>query len=231
MPSYHGILFDLDHTLWDFETNSSDTLRTLYATYDLGKKTTLTPEEFCQTFSRVNTALWDQYDRGEIQRDVLRTQRFHRVLQAAGIDDYALSVSFSADYLRDSPRKGNLMPGSLEILEYLSPKYPLYIITNGFDEVQEIKMRSSGIHEYFKKVFSSERIGHKKPSREIFDHALTEIGFNARQTMMVGDNLTTDIGGARNASMDHIFYNPLKIPHGENVMWEIHHLSEIKNIL
>ena len=231
MPSYHGIFFDLDHTLWDFETNSGEALRELYSKYELSDRTKFNADEFCETFSKVNTALWDQYDRGEIHRDILRTQRFHRVLTAAGIDDYEMSVNFSADYLRDSPRKGGLMPGTLEILEYLSPKYPLYIITNGFDEVQEIKMRSAGIHGYFKKIFSSERVGHKKPSREIFEHALSEIGSTAKQTVMIGDNLTTDIGGARNAGIDHIFYNPHKVVHQETVTWEIHHLSEIQNIL
>jgi YjjG family noncanonical pyrimidine nucleotidase len=231
MPLYECIFFDLDHTLWDFETNSGEALAELYKHYELEKKSAASPAEFSKTFTKINTGLWDRYDRGELHRDVLRNERFHLVLSAIGINDYEMSLRFSGDYLNLSPKKKNVMPGAIETLDYLVARYPLYIITNGFDEVQLIKMTSAGIHHYFKKIFSSEKIGHKKPSREIFEHALSANSFRVEQAVMIGDNLLTDMQGARNARMDHVFFNPNHVAHQDPVTYEIHHLSELKNIL
>jgi YjjG family noncanonical pyrimidine nucleotidase len=231
MPPYQCVLFDLDHTLWDYETNSAEALRELYDRYELEKLGAETQTSFLRTFSRINAELWDQYDRGEIHRDVLRTGRFHRVLCRSGVDDYEMSLRFSADYLAESPLKKGVMPGAVEILRYLSSKYPLYIITNGFDEIQYTKMSSAGITDFFSAVFTSEKVGHKKPSREIFDHAITSRGHSAAHAIMVGDNLLTDIKGAQNAEIDHVYFNPLRISHQETVTHEIAHLSELRNIL
>ncbi|MDZ7645996.1 MAG: HAD-IA family hydrolase [Cytophagales bacterium] len=105
------------------------------------------------------------------------------------------------------------------------------IVTNGFDEIQSTKMASSGITSYFKSVVTSARAGHKKPSKEIFEFALAESGFSAAETIMIGDNLLTDIGGARNASLDTVYFNPYKIPHQEKTEFEISDLKELLNIL
>src|SRR5271154_6883060 len=186
MSRYQCVFFDLDHTLWDYETNSAEALLELYQRYDLAKRGAHSFQNFLKTFITINTELWDLYDRGQIHRDVLRYDRFHRILSEGGIDDYPMSLSFSNDYLTESPRKRNLMPGSIEILEYLSARYPMYIITNGFDEIQSTKLASSGIEKYFKKIITSERAGHKKPAREIFDFALSENSHRAEEAIMVG---------------------------------------------
>ena len=123
------------------------------------------------------------------------------------------------------------MPQAIETLDYLVSAYPLYIITNGFDEIQSTKLASSGIHKYFKKIITSELAGHKKPEREIFDYALKQDGFLCHQAIMIGDNLLTDMAGARNAQLDHVFFNPNKIIHQEPVTYEINCLPELKNIL
>jgi YjjG family noncanonical pyrimidine nucleotidase len=231
MFPYKCVFFDLDHTLWDYETNSGEALEELYDRYGLKRLGAVSKQEFLATFSRINAALWELYDLGKIHRDVLRTDRFHQVLLAAGIDNREMSLKFSEDYLAESPRKGGLMPGSLEVLDYLVKKYPLYIITNGFDEIQSTKMESSGITPYFKKVFTSEKVGHKKPSREIFDHALTVDGHHPQEAIMIGDNLITDIQGARNAEIDHVFFNPNRVQHQQSVTYEINTLPELLNIL
>jgi HAD superfamily hydrolase (TIGR01549 family) len=117
------------------------------------------------------------------------------------------------------------------VLDYLKEKYPMYIITNGFEEIQGTKMASSGITHYFDGVITSARAGHKKPSKEIFEFALNENGFQPHDCVMVGDNLLTDMAGARNASIDQVFYNPNEISHQEEVSYEIRSLKELTAIL
>ncbi|MFZ5970862.1 MAG: YjjG family noncanonical pyrimidine nucleotidase [Bacteroidota bacterium] len=228
---YKCIFFDLDHTLWDYETNSQESLNELYERYQLSQLGTAPFSQFYQHFVRVNTHIWHQYDRGEIHRDVIRNERFHRVFKEAGLDNYDLSLQFSADYIEESPRKSALVPHALEILQYLKEKYPLVIITNGFEEIQGTKLKSSGITHYFDGVVTSARAGHKKPAKEIFEFALKEHGFQSHETIMVGDNLTTDIAGARNAAIDQVFFNPGRLPHEEKVDYEIQSLRELTYIL
>lgn len=231
MKSYRSILFDLDHTLWDYETNSTETLHELFHEHKLAEIGVPTIAEFLKTFVTVNTHLWELYDLGKINRDVIRYDRFHKIMLHMGIDNYELSLKLSDDYVEKSPKKGTLMPNAIEILEYLHPRYPMTIVTNGFDEIQSTKLASSGITSYFKSVVTSARAGHKKPAKEIFEFALSESGFYSHETLMIGDNLLTDIGGARNAALDTVFYNPRKISHQEYTHYEIHDLNELKDIL
>jgi putative hydrolase of the HAD superfamily len=231
MPRYSSIFFDLDHTLWDYETNCAQTLADLYHRYALQDQGIATFETFLKTFISVNNELWDNYDRGHIHRDVIRFERFHRILKEVGVDNYEMSLRLSGDYVTESPKGKNLMPHAAETLDYLAASYSLYIITNGFDEIQSTKVASGGIDKYFKKIITSELAGHKKPSREIFDYALRHEGIQPRDAIMIGDNLLTDMAGARNAELDHVFFNPNKVPHEEPVTFEIRSLSELRNIL
>jgi len=180
---------------------------------------------------KINTDIWDNYDRGLIPKDVIRNERFDRVFRNAGINDYEMSLRFSEEYINESPKKANLVEHAKDVLDYLLPRYPLYIITNGFDEIQAVKMESSGITKYFKNVITSARAGCKKPEKEIFEFALRENGFVCSDSIMIGDNLLTDIAGARNASVDTVYYNPYGLPHKENVTYEISSLKELTTIL
>jgi HAD superfamily hydrolase (TIGR01549 family) len=153
-------------------------------------------------------------------------------LNEFGVSEYELSLKLSDDYVNQSPKKKNLMPGTKSILNYLSAKgYPLYIITNGFDEIQSIKLISSGIETYFQEVVTSQKAGHKKPAREIFDYALAKGNFKPSEAIMIGDNLLTDIGGAKNANIDAVYFNPSNISHTEEVCYEITSLNQLKTIL
>ena len=229
--SYKCILFDLDHTLWDYETNCTEALNELFHRYELKQKGVPSPAHFVETFVTINTPLWDQYDKGEIPREVIRFERFHRILQAMGVDDYSMSLEMSKDYVAESPKKKNLMPFAIETLDYLHERYPLFIITNGFEEIQGTKLISSGIAKYFKDVITSEKAGHKKPAKEIFHFTLEQHGFLPKDAVMIGDNLLTDMAGARNASIDAVFFNPAKVKHNELVHHEITSLKELKSIL
>lgn len=231
MKSYRCILFDLDHTLWDFETNSHETLQELYHHHKLETRGVSSFTSFYETFVEINTKLWEQYDLGKINRETIRFERFHGILSKLGIDDTPLSLQLSDEYVTLSPKKPGLIPNAKEVLEYLHPRYPMTIVTNGFEDVQFTKMNSSGLTSYFKHVVTSARAGHKKPSKEIFEFALNESGFGAHEAVMIGDNLLTDIGGAHNASVDTVFFNPNKISHDEKPRYEIHDLKQLMDIL
>ncbi len=230
MKKYKSIFFDLDHTLWDFETNSRETLIELHGQYRLEDYGINMPE-FLSTFKKINTGLWNLYDTGHIKQDVIRLQRFHRVFQEFNVDEYDLSVQFSTDYVGKSPKKKNLLPHAKEVLDYLNPNYPMHIITNGFSEIQSTKLSSSEILHYFQSIVTSELAGHKKPSKEIFEYALQQNNLQPHEVVMVGDNLITDMGGAKNALLDTIYFNPEKIQHTEQLTHEITSLADLKNLL
>jgi len=231
MKKYKCILFDLDHTLWDYETNAGEALLDLYHHHNMEARGATSFSFFAEAFFRINNALWDQYDAGKIHRDVIRQERFHMVFQAVGVDDYALSLQFSEDYVRESPKKKNLVPDALPVLDYLRTKYPLFIITNGFEEIQGTKVSAAGLSSYFKCIVTSERAGSKKPSKAIFDYVLTRYGFRASEAVMIGDNLLTDIQGAINAQIDPVFYNPSRLQCPLPIKHDIAGLIELKNIL
>jgi YjjG family noncanonical pyrimidine nucleotidase len=228
MKKYKCVFFDLDHTLWDYETNSEEALHELFHKYKLGPAPF---KEFFSSFVTINTAIWNDYDRGLIGRDVIRNERFDRIFKSIVIDDYELSLEFSAEYIMLSPKKSNLVPHAKDVLDYLLPQYSLYIITNGFEEIQSTKLASSGIAEYFKAVVTSARAGCKKPEKGIFDFALRENGFDCGESIMIGDNLLTDIAGGRNACIDTVYFNPYKLPHKDDVTYEISSLKELLTIL
>jgi putative hydrolase of the HAD superfamily len=229
--NYRCVFFDLDHTLWDYETNSEEALKELYEKYALCDKGCVPFHDFYKGFVRINNEIWDQHDRGLIGKDVIRNERFHRVFVNAGLDNYKLSLEFSAEYIAESPKKKNLVAHAKDVLDYLHPRYPLYIITNGFEEIQATKMASSGITDYFRGVVTSARAGFKKPEKEIFEFALKENGFGCSDSIMIGDNLLTDIAGARNASVDTVYYNPYGVAHEHPVTYEITSLKELTQIL
>jgi putative hydrolase of the HAD superfamily len=228
---YTCILFDLDHTLWDYELNSRETLLELFHQHDLPSKGVYDFDNFFHQFRVVNTELWDLYDNGKIDSHVIRNERFRKIFQFFYLFDDALCQQVSHDYLNTCPTKGNLMPHALDVLDYLNEKYTLTIITNGFEEIQNRKLSSSKITSYFNHIITSQQAGCKKPSREIFDYALRLNSAECHQAIMIGDNLKTDIGGARNASIDCVFFNPEAIQHTTTVDHEISSLADLRQIL
>ena len=228
---FKTIFFDLDHTLWDFDKNSNETLAELFEQHHLQTKGVTSLDAFTQVFKKVNTQLWDLYDRGLIQSQTIREQRFLQVLAPFGIDDAQLIAQLSEEYLYACPRKGHVFPHAHEVLDYLSNKYELSLITNGFDEIQAMKIESGKLNGYFQHVVTSQKAGHKKPAKEIFNYALQLHGHDAKEAVMIGDNLQTDIAGARNASIKPIFFNPDAIKHQEEIYKEIKTLKELNDLL
>jgi YjjG family noncanonical pyrimidine nucleotidase len=232
MKQYKCVFFDLDHTLWDYETNSSAVLLQLYHKYELAALGAVPEGDFLKTFTKINNELWDKHDRNQITRDVLRNDRFDLVFKASGVEHRELSLQFSEEYLSESPKGKHLVPHAMDLLNYLKGKgYGLYVVTNGFEEIQGTKIASGGITHFFDGIVTSARAGSKKPEKGIFDFTLRESGHTASNAIMIGDNLLTDIAGARGASIDCVFYNPHGVSHEELVTHEIRSLKELFALL
>jgi YjjG family noncanonical pyrimidine nucleotidase len=228
---YKCIFFDLDHTLWDYDTNSKETLFELYHIHDLKTRGVHAFDDFFSTFKLVNLNLWDLYDRGIITSDVIRRERFKRILEPFQAYEGRLCERLTTEYLATCPKKCNLMPGAIETLEYLSSEYNMTIITNGFEEIQHMKLHAGNLTEYFDHVITSQKTGHRKPAREIFDYALKLHDVGHHEAIMIGDNPVTDIGGAKNASIDAVLFNPEKMTYDIQAHYEISTLNQLREFL
>ncbi|MCC5927956.1 MAG: YjjG family noncanonical pyrimidine nucleotidase [Cyclobacteriaceae bacterium] len=224
---YKHIFFDLDHTLWDYEKNSEEALAELHAYFDLFNTWNIDCRDFTRHFYEVNYSLWDQFNKRQIHQDQLRKQRFPLVLARFDLVNPQLADDMSVRYLNLCPAKPHLMPFSLELLQYLKPRYQLHVLTNGASDVQMVKMRSSGIDIFFDFVITSDQAESRKPEKEIFLYALHCTGARSDNSIMIGDNLDTDIAGASAITMDSIFYNPHKKTHNQKVAIEVQCLSHI----
>ncbi len=231
MKHYRHIIFDLDHTLWDFTKNATETLHELYDTHQLAVLGDFSAQQLCDTFEEVNYHLWKLYNRGEYDQQRLRSERFGLILTQLGVAADDIPLNLADDYLRICPTKSHVMPHTVPILNYLRQHYELHILTNGFTEVQAIKLQSAHLTDYFTTVVASDTTGHKKPHRPVFDYMLRQIDAHSEACVMIGDNLETDVLGARNAGIDQIFYNPGRTKHHESVTYEIACLSELQDIL
>lgn len=230
--TYQHLFFDLDHTIWDFEMNSKDTLWELYQNFDLAAKGITEFDAFFEQYSVHNHRLWDRYTKGFIKQDELRWKRIYLSLLDYKIADEPLSKAMSVDYLSILPNKTNLFPYTIEILEYLKEKgYQMHLITNGFESVQFKKIENSKIAHFFGKVITSEASNSLKPHREIFEYALAQTNANVAESIMIGDNEGADIQGAINMGMDSIFVNHIKAVPTVPATYTITHLKELENIL
>ena len=230
MP-YKDLFFDLDHTIWDFELNSKETLWDLHLKYELEAKGIHDFDVFYSQYSVHNHRLWDRYTKGFIKQEELRWKRIYLSLLDYKIADEALSKEMSVDYLDILPNKKNLFPYTIEILEYLKSKdYSMHLITNGFESVQFKKIKNSNLADYFTEVITSEASNSLKPNKEIFEYALKASNAKLETSIMIGDNESADIQGAINAGMDSIFVNHLQIQPTVPATHTITHLKELENI-
>jgi len=204
---YKSIFIDLDDTLWAFTENARDTFEDMYHQYRF-ERYFQSFDHFMELYVPKNLELWDLYGRHEISKDELNARRFSYPLLQVGVDDPALVKAYSDGFFAAIPYKRKLMPHAMEALEYLSGKYRLYILSNGFRELQEQKMRSAGILHYFRKIVLSEDIGAHKPFPAIFNFAMSATQSEFRTSLMIGDNWKNDVAGARDVGMGQGYYCP-----------------------
>lgn len=231
MP-YQHLFFDLDHTIWDFEMNSKETLFDLHQKYELGNLGISDFDGFYDIYSVHNHRLWDRYTKGFIKQEELRWKRIYLSLLDYKIANEKLSREMSHDYLEILPNKTNLFPYTIEILEYLKSKgYQMHLITNGFESVQFKKIKNSNLAPYFMEVITSEASNSLKPNKEIFEYALSKSKAKLEESIMIGDNESADIQGAINIGMDSIFVNHINAIPTVPATYTITHLKELENIL
>ena len=231
--AYKHLFFDLDHTLWDFEKNSAECLADIYDIFDFKSLNISTLEAFQQEFSIVNRHHWSLLEQNLITHEDLRRRRFQETLENLGVKDLKKSFGLEINeyFLELLPKKAHLIDGAVDVLEYLLPKYELHIISNGWQDIQVNKMKSSEIHHYFGEIITNELAGTRKPDRRIFDYAIEVTKADLAESLMIGDNYEADILGAINANMDTVFYNPDDIPTGQKPTFDIKKLVELKEIL
>jgi len=228
---YKNLFFDLDHTLWDFETNAKETLHELYGMNQLNEKGVHDFQLFYERYSYHNERLWERYTKGFIKQEELRWKRMWLVLLDFKSADESLARSLAAQFLERLPFRKNLFPYTVEILEYLTSKgYVLHLLTNGFENVQQSKLRSSNLQNYFTEVITSEASNSLKPNKEIFEYALARCKTCKEECIMIGDNLDADIQGAINAGLDTVFVNHLNVKPHIQPTYMIHHLKELEEI-
>lgn len=230
MSQYTNIYFDLDRTLWDFEKNAYDAFDDLYHEFKLNKFIP-SVENLVESYHLHNERLWEEYRMGRIKKDYLRVYRFQLVLNDYEVRNNVLAEELSVKYLDIAPLKTNLIPYTESVLQYLSKKYALHIITNGFNEVQMLKLKNTGIVIFFDKVITSDNAGTQKPKPGIFEYALSAANAKKKESVMVGDDLEVDILGAKKFGLDQIYFNPSGAPHKQNMTHEISSLVELKEIL
>ncbi|MEN9957832.1 MAG: hypothetical protein RLZZ474_76 [Bacteroidota bacterium] len=200
-----AIFFDWDHTLWDHDRNASEVIQELFVELTLWDTISHSPNVIWQEFQRINDALWDDYQHGRIDQKTLRDTRFVRFFEALGIQgDAAL---FSDMYLDRTPRKTHLIPDAFQVIETLSANYPLYILTNGFDDIQHVKISGVGMTHFFERIITSEVAGCKKPAAQFFEFALEQAKCLPAEVIMVGDHPIIDVQAAEAVGITAVHLN------------------------
>ncbi len=227
-----NIFFDLDHTIWDFETNATQSIIDLHLQLNLEAKGVAPVQLFLEKYMYHNTIMWNKYHNGLITADDLKWKRMAATLLEFKIGDEKLAKQMAETFLTILPEKKVVFPYTFEILNYLQSKnYNLHIITNGFEKVQHRKLAASGLNKFFDQVITSEATGFVKPHKEIFDYALKVANATIENSIMIGDNIEADIIGAHKAGWKTIFANHINTAIPAEATFTITHLKELEAIL
>lgn len=227
MEHITDVFFDLDHTLWDFEKNSALAFEKVLRKHTIN----VNLDDFLEHYVPLNLKYWELYRHEKVTQEVLRYGRLKDTFDLLHyeIDDATIDL-LSKEYIHYLPQFNHLFEGTIEVLDYLKPKYKLHIITNGFQEVQAGKMKNSGIEKYFQTITNSEIAGVKKPNPKIFEYALSSAQAHKESSIMIGDCLDADVNGALSFGIDAIHFNENKIEIPNHVK-QVNHLIELKKYL
>ena len=230
---YKDLFIDFDDTLYDTHGNSVIALRETFEEFHL-ERWFPDPQIFYDAYWLANIDLWTRYSRGEITRDYLIVERFRRPLsEGKGLEiSEALCLEMSDRFLEFCATKSGVVEGAHELMDYLKGRgYRMHMTSNGFHEVQYKKLAASGLRDYFDTIILSEDAGANKPSKAFLDYAFAQSGASVDTTMMIGDNLQTDIIGARDVGLDTILFNRWDVPPSDIPTHTVAALREIMQIL
>ena len=232
LTKYKHLFFDLDHTLWDFETASENTWRTLYEAHGLAERGIPDFGEFFKIYSGHNDRMWERFRAGHMKREDLRWKRIWHTLLDFKVYDTPLAYKLSEEYLELLPTQAVLMPSAKELLDHCQGRYQMHLITNGFEATQRLKLQHAGIADYFVEIITSEGSNSMKPHPEIFEFALNASGATGcEECLMIGDAIDIDVKGAIDAGWDSVYYNPARLPHNSRPTYEVAHLDELIDLL
>ncbi len=221
------ILFDLDNTLLDF--NKVEKIALTETLIQLG----IHPNEaILNRYSELNLEQWKLLEQGKLSRSEVKTRRYQILFDEFGVER---SADKAAKIYESLLGRGHyFMGGAEELLHALSPDYRLYIVTNGTASVQRSRIKSANLENYFEGIFISEDIGFNKPSSDFFHHCFAQIpNFQKQATIIIGDSISSDIQGGKNAGIKTIWFNPTRSSNNSNVLpdYEIFDLKEIELLL
>ncbi|MBN2486208.1 MAG: YjjG family noncanonical pyrimidine nucleotidase [Bacteroidales bacterium] len=230
MKQYKHLFFDLDRTLWDFDLNSAETLIEAVSHFKLEGLISNTGL-FIQNFNIHNNFVWEMYRQKKMDKHTVRYERFRLALEPYNITDKAFIDKMQAFYLANAPLKKNLFDNCIEVLDYLFRKYNLYIVTNGFYETQLKKMQSSDIDRFFKKVFTSDKLGYSKPDSKIFEYAIKSVNARKCESLFIGDDFVNDIEGPKKFGIDQVWLKTNHVTCKLEPTYTIESLQELKTFL
>jgi len=226
-PRYRWLLFDADGTLFDYDRAERAALEQV-----LGQIGVSTDPGQLAAYRRINQALWQAVEKGEITPGMVKVRRFELLLEAIQVA-YSPNA-LSASYLECLANCSELLEDAGEVLGALRRKYQIAILTNGLKEVQRGRLSRSAIRPHISQIIISEEVGAAKPAREFFDQAFARLGHpSKREVLMVGDGWASDIQGAVQYGIDASWYNPGRKPRPANceITREIAALRELSDWL
>jgi putative hydrolase of the HAD superfamily len=227
---YRHLFFDLDNTLFDFDACAFLSLKECFDKYFLNRWFR-DFNEFYSIYSEINARLWNDYKVNKLKKDDVKYGRFRKTLAEKNVEDENMTTLLAEDFLRFCSDKNILVDNALNVIKKLHENYNLYIISNGFVEVQNRKMDLTGLAPYFKKVVLSEEVKAQKPSRIIFEYAVKSVNARKSESVMIGDNIEADIEGARSFGMDQVYFDYNKLPENHGLAtWTIKNLDELLGI-
>jgi putative hydrolase of the HAD superfamily len=212
------LFFDLDRTLWDFDRNSREALEEIFL--EIAQPTLpqhKTAAEFIPVYEAENEKCWKAYREGRITKEELRPLRFRKAVEELGIPAFdgmeALAEAMGTAYVQRAPYRTALFDGAVEVCQALKARgHRMFILTNGFEEVQHIKVNRSGLEPYFDGVFTSDALGFKKPHSECFSIGLALAESQADRAVMIGDDWECDVDGAIQAGWGAVHFDPHQAP-------------------
>lgn len=222
---YTTVLFDIDHTLFDFDTSERHAFDSTLRSVGLEH-----PEELQDAFTKINDLLWKRVELGELTPNYVGTQRWVQLAEVAGISVDPGSIA--ATYISELGAHGDLYPGARDMLDEVRPYATLALLSNGIGAVQRARIARLEIASYFDAIVISGEVGSAKPAVEIFDFTFEQLGWpNKANTLMIGDNLTSDIQGGLNYGIDTCWYTPEDPKQQSIATHQVLNLSDIPQVV